>query len=157
MGWKQAAAHRGAGICTPRRGHPAPIYPASPTPQGCEGIDEHLLLGGLRRGHLHELCGESGEAGKGGWRAPRACLLRVCCAVCLSVHPRFPPACPPAATGKTQLCLAAAARTARDAMRVVYVDTSNAFSSRRLQRVLAALPPSDVPQVWPAGRACPPA
>lgn len=47
----------------------------------------------------------------------------------------------PAASGKTQLCLTAAASAARQAKRVVYIDTSNALRGKRLQQVVEALPP----------------
>lgn len=57
-----------------------------------------------------------------------------------SMHPPAPPL-HHAASGKTQLCLTAAASAARRAKRVVYIDTSNALRGKRLQQVVEALPP----------------
>lgn len=44
---------------------------------------------------------------------------------------------PCAASGKTQLCLMAAAHTVSRGERVVYIDTSNAFSARRLVEIMS--------------------
>ncbi|KAI3429497.1 hypothetical protein D9Q98_005586 [Chlorella vulgaris] len=46
--------------------------------------------------------------------------------------------CGESAAGKTQLCISAAAAAARAQRRVVYVDSSNALSGRRLAQVLLA-------------------
>jgi len=127
-------------------------------PQGCEAIDEHLLRGGLRPGQLVEVCGESGELAAGSSpQMPMPLELQLLrqpshsihalkharnwgfLAVCANTCPYGPFA--PTASGKTQLCLTAAATAARQAKRVVYIDTSNALRGKRLQQVVESLPP----------------
>lgn len=73
-----------------------------------------------------------------------SCTAAAAAARC-RVNPALPshmllltPAMPHAATGKTQLCLAAAVHAAGEGKRVVYVDTSNAVSGRRLEELAAA-------------------
>ncbi|KAL6778683.1 RAD51D [Auxenochlorella protothecoides x Auxenochlorella symbiontica] len=73
-------------------------------PTGCSSIDAELLRGGLREGHLIEICGEP-------------------------------------ASGKTQLCLTAAAQTLLRGERVAWIDTGASFSAARLIDVLCALRP----------------
>ncbi|EFN60013.1 hypothetical protein CHLNCDRAFT_133185 [Chlorella variabilis] len=63
--------------------------------------------------------------------------------------------CGESASGKTQLCLAAAAQAARSSQRVVYVDTSNALSGRRLAQVVAAQHQAAAEQAGGAGAAAP--
>ncbi|KAI7842685.1 hypothetical protein COHA_003616 [Chlorella ohadii] len=125
---------------------------------GCEAIDEHLLRGGLRPGQLVEVCGESGELAAGSSpQMPMPLELQLLrqpshsihalkharnwgfLAVCANTCPYGPFA--PTASGKTQLCLTAAATAARQAKRVVYIDTSNALRGKRLQQVVESLPP----------------
>lgn len=75
-------------------------------PTGCKTLDT-LLRGGVREGHLTELCGDSGS-------------------------------------GKTQLCMTAAAVTAARAEGVVYIDTGTAVSAARLQKILNSIEDRDV-------------
>ncbi|RMZ57698.1 hypothetical protein APUTEX25_001898 [Auxenochlorella protothecoides] len=80
------------------------IADGSPLPSLLHSIDAELLRGGLREGHLIEICGEP-------------------------------------ASGKTQLCLTAAAQTLLRGERVAWIDTGASFSAARLIDVLCALRP----------------
>jgi predicted AAA+ superfamily ATPase len=50
-------------------------------------------------------------------------------------------------SGKSQLCMMTAAKTASRGERVVYIDTSNAFSAPRVLDMLRAMAPAEQPVV----------
>lgn len=140
-----------------RLGAPPPACAACP-PQGCDSIDDALLHTGLRTGQVVEVCGESGEPAPApapasmpprasgqltaSRPAPTECQPHARCARPAFSNSSPQPAGPlppaPAASGKTQLCMAAAVQAARAGLRVVYVDTSNALRGRRLEEMEAA-------------------
>ncbi len=104
-------------------------------PFGCASIDD-MLEGGFREGQVFEIYGDSGMRDK------KINLMNLLPALSISIilvliflFLFFP-----LGSGKTQLCLTACAHAAARNERVLYIDTSNAFTTSRVITMLRAIP-----------------
>ena len=106
-------------------------------PFGCSALDG-LLLGGMRQGQVVELYGDSGERKQLVSSSNDATVFCYKTLKKLSYGKLFLLYRHPG-SGKTQFCLKACAQAAARGAHVVYIDTSNAFTSKRFLRLFSGI------------------